>query len=124
MNANRFAVGAAAGFMLAAILIAGLSIAGTGASHVALVRTSTQTAVTPAPSTQTGLSSGALVNSQAGAETTQSSSISSSGPSISSVASLRSHGFGTMGIVLIPIIVGALLGAVFYGAYTRRLETE
>jgi hypothetical protein len=116
MNPRTTLLGAAAGLLLAAILIAGVSLAGGGGSlHIDLVKTN-------------GLQVGGLSpqSSQSGgtaiaAQTTQAVS---GAPSISSLNGLTSHGGSSIGLLLLPIVLGAVLGAFFYGSYTRRVDRE
>jgi hypothetical protein len=116
MNPRTTLMGAAAGLLLAAILIAGVSLAGGGGSlHIDLVKTSSPQVGGLSP--QSSQSGGTSIASQ----TTQAVS---GAPSISSLNSLTSHGGSSLGLLLLPIVLGAVLGAFFYGSYTRRVDRE
>jgi hypothetical protein len=122
MSAKRPIMGAASGLLLAAVIILGVSFAGGGAAHLDLKANSQSS--TAAFSTQSVENGGTSVTPQTGVQTTESSSQSASSPPVSSLEGLENHGGGTIGLLLLPILLGALLGAVFYGAYTRRVDTE
>jgi hypothetical protein len=116
MNPRTTLVGAASGLLLAVILIAGVSLAGGGGSlHIGLVKTNVPQVGGSSPqSSQTG---GTAVVAQTAQAT-------NGAPSISSLDSLASHGWGSIGLLLLPIVLGAVLGAFFYGSYTRRADRE
>jgi hypothetical protein len=111
MNLRATLVGAASGLLLAVILIAGVSLAGGGTSHVDL-----GTSNSPQVGQVSPLSSGGTADT---AQTAQAPA-----PSISSLDDLTSHGAGSIGLLLLPIILGVVLGAFFYGLYTRRVDAE
>jgi uncharacterized membrane protein YoaK (UPF0700 family) len=117
MSPRATMVGAASGLLLAAILIAGVSLAGGGGSlHIDLVKTNGPQVGVVSP-----LSSGGTGGTAVTAQTAQATS---GAPSISSLDSLTSHGWGSTGLLLLPIILGAVLGAFFYGSYARRADRE
>jgi hypothetical protein len=111
MNPRATLVGAASGLLLAVILIAGVSLAGGGAAHIDLGRANGPQVGEVSPLT----SGGTAVTAQ----TAQAPS-----PSISSLDDLTSHGAGSIGLLLLPIVLGVVLGAFFYGSYTRRVDAE
>jgi hypothetical protein len=116
MSPRATLVGAASGLLLAVILIAGVSLAGGGGPlHIDLVKTNGPQAGGLSP--QSSQSGGTAV----AAQTTQEAS---GAPSISSLDGLASHGWGSAGLLLLPIVLGAVLGAFFYGSYTRRADRE
>ncbi|MDA4113509.1 MAG: hypothetical protein OK474_05650 [Thaumarchaeota archaeon] len=117
MNPRTTLLGAAAGLLLAAILIAGVSLAGGGGGslHIDLVKTNGQQVVGLSP--QSSQSGGTAI-------ATQTTQAVSGAPSISSLNSLTSHGGSSTGLLLLPIVLGAVLGAFFYGSYTRRVDRE
>jgi len=116
MNPRAALAGAASGLLLAVILIAGVSLAGGGGSlHIDLVKTNGPQIGGLSP--QSSQSGGTAV----AAQTTQAASRAQS---ISSLDGLTSHGWSSTGLLLVPIILGAVLGASFYGSYTRRADRE
>src|ERR1700722_13414388 len=113
MSPRATLVGAASGLLLAAILIAGVSLAaGGGSLHIDLVKSNGPQIGGLSP--QSSQSGGTAVAAQTQA--------SPGAPSISSLDGLTSHGWGSTGLLLLPIILGAVLGAFFYGSYTRRAD--
>ena len=77
MNPGRSIVGAASGLVLAAILIAGVSLAGGGSLHLDLVKANGPGAGSSELSTSSGQVGGTTVAPQAGEQTTQVASASS-----------------------------------------------
>jgi len=116
-------VGASAGLLIALIFVAGASLLGPAASHIDLVHAATPP-VTPAGS---GLSTPAgvqVTTGPTGQLTTEAVSASTSGPSISSVGALSTDSGTSLGLLLVPILAGVLIGALFYGLFTRRANAE
>jgi hypothetical protein len=124
MNSGRSIVGATSGLVLAAILIAGVSLAGGGSLHLDLVKANGPGAGSSGLSTSSGQVGGTTVAPQTGEQTTQAASASSESTPISSLDSLTSQGGGTIGLLLLPILLGAVLGALFYGTYARRIDAD
>jgi hypothetical protein len=116
MNPRTTLLGAASGLLLAVILIAGVSLGGgAGSLHIDLVKTNgPQIGALSPQSSQTGGTTAAVQTTQA----------ASGAPSISSLNGLTSHSGGSIGLLLLPIVLGAVLGAFFYGSYTRRVDRE
>jgi hypothetical protein len=114
MNTRATLVGAASGLLLAVILIAGMSLAGAGTSHIDLGRANGPQVgeVSPQSSGGTG---GTVITAQ---------TAQSQAPPISSLDGLTSHGVGSIGLLLLPIVLGVVIGAFFYGSYTRRVDSE
>ncbi|MDA4120456.1 MAG: hypothetical protein OK436_07715, partial [Thaumarchaeota archaeon] len=57
-------------------------------------------------------------------QTTKADQTSVAGPSISSVNALSTDNPASLGILFLPIIIGVLIGAVFYGLFIRRADAE
>jgi hypothetical protein len=116
------ALAALAGLMLAVALVAGVALAGGWSARIDLVRASTPGQTTdgyPTTSGGTAVSPPTTLTNQA-----SSSSTGSGGPSLFSLNGLASRGAPGLGELILPIVLGAVLGIVFFGAYTRRLERE
>jgi len=124
MNAGRPLAGAASGLLLAGILIAGVSIAGGGSLHLDLAKTSNNAAESDGASVQSGEPGGTAIAPQTGVQTTQAASASPGARSPSSINSLEGQTGGSIGLLLLPVALGAVLGAVFYVAYNRRIGAE
>jgi hypothetical protein len=116
-------MGAVSGLLLAVILIAGVTALGGGSAHLDLIRASGQ-GNSVGLSTQSAEAGGTTVAPQTGVQTTMSSSSSVASSPVSSLAGLENRGGGTIGLLLLPVLLGALIGAVFYGAYGRRIDSE
>jgi len=114
MNPRATLVGAASGLLLAVILIAVVSLAGGGASHIDLGRANGPQVGEVSPQSNGG-TGGTVISAQTAQAQT---------PPISSLDGLTSHGAGSIGLLLVPIVLGVVLGAFFYGSYTRRVDAE
>ena len=114
-------LGAASGLALAAVVIACLSLAGGGAYlHVDLAGTGSR-----ASSAQGGQTQGAgAVSPQTSPQTTETSSASVAGQPVSSLGGVGSEGRASLGLMLLPVLLGAVLGVVVYGAFARRIDSE
>jgi hypothetical protein len=123
MNTGRPLVAASAGLLLAVALIAGLTLAGAGSQHIDLIRAASTGSEGVAPSSLNGQTSGGTVTTQTGAVTTQSAA-SPSSPPVSSLKSLATQSASGLGLLLLPILLGAALGGIFFGAYSRRIERD
>lgn len=116
---NRPLLGAAAGLLLAAALVGCVALAGEGGSlHLDLSPGGARPAsggsglvvtVAPSPGSQSAQ------NSAGEGGTTTPPSTSSGG--------LGFENGGSAGLLL-PILIGGALGAVFYGVYARRVDAE
>jgi hypothetical protein len=123
MNVGRPLVGAVSGLLLAAILVAGVSIAGGGSLHLDLAGAAGNSASSNGP-TPSGTAGVPAVAPQTSVGTTQASSGSSGASPISSLNALTSQSGGSVALLLLPVALGAVLGAVFYLAYNRRIDSE
>ncbi len=126
MNRGNALLGASAGLALAVVLIVGVALAGGWSAHIDLIKTSSPGAATSEASTP-GSQSGTAVSPNTGgeaAQTTTTTTASSSGPPVSSINGLESHAGSTIGVLLLPIVLGAVLGMVFFAAYGRRIGRE
>ena len=125
MNSSRPVLGAASGLLLAALLIVAVSIAGGGSLHLDLAKASTAFGSSNGLSTQGGEAGGtSAVAPQTSSQTTQVRSSGSGGSPVSSLDGLTSQGGGSLILLLLPIVLGAILGTLFYGTYARRVEAE
>jgi hypothetical protein len=119
MRTSGFIVGVSAGLIFALLFVAGVSLLGPSASHIDLVHAITQTA-TPSNgvSPTTGQSSGMA--------TTQTVTQNVAAPQVpfSSLSALSTEHGAMIGLLLLPVLLGAFVGALFYGAFTRRSEPE
>ena len=121
---GRPILGAGSGLLLAVILVLGVSLAAGGSLHIDLVRTATPGSTTNGLSTQSGATGGTAVAPSTVVQSTQASTASSGGSPASSIAVITRQSGGTVGLVLLPVLLGAVLGAIFYGAYARRVDLE
>lgn len=112
--------GAASGLLLAVILIAGVSVAGGGSLHLDLAKASSNAAGSGGASIKSGEPGGVAIAPQ----TTQAASASSGAWPVSSVNGLEGQSGGSVGLLLLPVALGAALGAVFYIAYNRRIDAR
>jgi hypothetical protein len=113
MNAKGLLLGASFGILAAAMLIAVVSLAGTGAHHIDLLSPGSQPAqLGSGVSTQVVGPSTSL--GQQGSQTAS--------PGQTTVAT-SSSGASLFGLIS-PLVLAAALGAAFYGLYTRRLNAE
>ncbi|MGA2664401.1 MAG: hypothetical protein ABSF83_05610 [Nitrososphaerales archaeon] len=116
---NRPLLGAVAGLLLAAALVGCVALVGDGGSlHLDLAGARPASggsglAVTVAPSSG---SQGTQNSAGEGGTPTTSPSPSSGSP--------RLENDGSTGLLLLPILLGGALGAVFYGVYARRADAE
>ena len=124
MNVGRPLVGAVSGLLLAAILVAGVSIAGGGSLHLDLAGAAGNSASSNGVPTPSGTAGVPAVAPQTSVGTTQASSGSSGASPISSLNALTSQSGGSVALLLLPVPPGAVLGAVFYLAYNRRIDSE
>ncbi len=124
MNVGRPLVGAVSGLLLAAILVAGVSIAGGGSLHLDLAGAAGNSAGSNGISAPSGTTGGSAVGPQTSVGTTLATSASSGASPISSLNALTSQSGGSAALLLLPVALGAVLGAVFYLAYNRRIDTE
>ena len=124
MNMGRPIVGAVSGLLLAAILVAAVSIAGGGSLHLDLAGAAGNSAIPSGVLTLSGTTGGSAAAPQTSVGTTQATSASSGAPPISSLNTLTSQSGGSAALLLLPVALGAVLGAVFYLAYNRRIHAE
>ena len=122
MNLGRPLAGAVSGLLLAAILVAGVSIAGGGSLHLDLAGAAGKSASLSGASTPSGTVGGSTVAPQTSVETTLAASTGSGPAPVSSVNALTSPTGPSVALLLLPVVLGAVLGAVFYLAYTRRID--
>jgi len=121
MKTGGFLIGASAGLLIALLFVGGASLLGPSALHIDLVHAATS------PSGQSGLSTPS--GSQAtvfptGQVTSEATQASTPGPSISSVNALSTDSGTSLGLLFLPILLGVLIGAAFYGVFLRRTYAE
>jgi len=123
MNFRRPVMGAASGLLLAVVLIAGVSLVGAGSQHFDLLRASTPGAESGGFTTG-GQPVGTGASPQTSTQTAESTSAGSAAAPISSLANLTNQGGGTIALLLLPVLLGAALGGLFFGIYSRRVDRE
>jgi hypothetical protein len=123
MKERGFVVGASAGLLIALMFVAGASLLGSATSHIDLVHAASP----PVAASGSGLSTpaGSQVTTPPTVQvTTEAALPSTTGPSISSVSALSTDSGTSLGLLFVPILVGILIGALFYGLFTRRANAE
>ena len=120
MSSARTFFGAFSGLVLAMVLVAGVTL-GAGSSHLDLGATTARSITMAA---QGGQATGTAAPPQASGVTTQSVSSSSARSPISSLGGLAGLGYGSLGLLLLPILIGGVLATVFYAAFLRRVDAE
>jgi hypothetical protein len=108
MKTGRVFVGMAGGLILALILVAGLGALGPGATHIELVRTPTLASSQPD------------VTGQSAGQATVTNLTPMSTPSPSTLGALSADSSEALGFLFIPMMVGLVIGALFYGVLLRR----
>jgi hypothetical protein len=123
MKTGGFVVGASAGLLFALMFVGGASLLGPAASHIDLIH-----AVAPSTTQRgSGLSTPSSVQvttAPTDQVTTEGALAPTTGPSISSVSALATDSGASLGLLFLPILVGTLIGALFYGLFTRRADVE
>jgi hypothetical protein len=121
LRVSRPMVGAGSGLLLAALLVLAVGIAGGGSVHLDLVKAAVAGTASNGGSSQTGLG-----GSSVSPPSVQSAQVTTSTSAASSHAAGSLSGLGgtAAGYLLLPIALGAALGAVFYGTYSRRVDSE
>lgn len=117
------ALGALAGLFLAVALVAGVALAGGWSGHIDLVKTSTPSLPSGGASTS-GTGSAVSPSTSGLTDETATSTSTPGGSSVFSVNGVASRGAPGLGELLLPIVLGAVLGLVFFGAYRRRLDRD
>ncbi len=123
MKERGFVVGASAGLLIALMFVAGASLLGPAASHIDLVRPATPV-VTPSGSGLSTPAGSQVTTAPTGQATTEAASPPTTGPSLSSVSALSTDSGTSLGLLFLPILGGILIGALFYGLFTRRADAE
>jgi len=119
MNVKGLLLGSLVGILAAAVLIAGVSLAGTGAQHIDLLPGSQPTQQNVAVSSQVV---GPTVSP--GQEGSQLTTSSQTQPNASNPPATSPNGGESALGLLSPFILAAALGAAFYGLYARRVDAE
>lgn len=103
------------------MFVAGASLLGPAASHIDLVNSATPS--TPASGITTPSASQVTI-AVTGQATTEAVLVPASGPSFSSLSALSTDTGSSLGLLFLPILLGVLIGALFYGLFTRRANAE
>lgn len=103
------------------LFVGGGALLGPAASHIDLINSGQLT--TPQSNGNTATGNSQVVGSP-DVTTTQTPTPSSSNLPISSLGALQSDSGSSLGLLFLPIVLGALIGGLFYGFFTRRADAE
>jgi hypothetical protein len=121
MKPGGFVGGASAGVLFALLFVAGASLLGPAASHIDLVNSAAPATPQSGIATPSGSQVTMVVTGQA---TTEAVPAPASAPSFSSLSALSNDSGSSLGLLFLPILLGVLIGALFYGLFTRRANAE
>jgi hypothetical protein len=116
MRAGGPMIGAVAGLAIALLLVGVASALGPGASHIALVH--------PPNVVAQSASGGQASMDVTTAMSATAQPNASPGSPLSHIGALSGEPTGTLGLVLLPILLGSLVGALCYGILSRRADAD